>query len=77
MLVRRRLSGAKDLALECGLKLEVEWVPSASNKADVLTRVKQQWLSMARPSGNKSCAATAVDRGTATGAATANAVKKG
>ncbi len=44
MLVRRRLSVIKMLAEEYGLELIVDWVASAFNKADGLTRVKKQWL---------------------------------
>jgi ribonuclease HI len=42
MLVRRRLSIIKELVLEYDMELSVQWVPSATNKSDVLTRVPKK-----------------------------------
>ena len=44
MLIRRRLSTLEMLAAEYSLKLSVQCVPSAKNRADVLTRVPERWL---------------------------------
>ena len=47
MLVKRRLSMVSELVEIYNLRLTVQFVPSAENKADVLTRVPRDWL---RPS---------------------------
>ena len=44
MLVRRRLALLSELAAQESLEVLVEWVASAQNKADQLTRVPQKWL---------------------------------
>ena len=44
MLIKRRLSVAKELCLEYNMVVSVRLVPSQKNKADQLTRVKQKWL---------------------------------
>ena len=43
-LVRRRLTMFEDIIAECELSVSVSWVKSSGNKADVLTRVPQEWL---------------------------------
>lgn len=48
MLVRRRLGMIGKLALEYGIQLSIELVPSARNLSDQLTRVPQRWLQRAR-----------------------------
>ena len=44
MLIRRRVQIVTSLAEEYALRLSVRLVPSAENKADILTRVPQRWL---------------------------------
>ena len=44
MLIRRRLGTLKALVDEYGLSVSVFSVSSASNKADILTRVPERWL---------------------------------
>ena len=44
MLIRRRLETVKSIVAEYGLRLAVKFVPSAENKADLLTRVPKKWL---------------------------------
>ena len=44
MLIRRRLSTLKSLADEYDLNMRVRCVPSAANKADILTRVPKEWM---------------------------------
>lgn len=56
-LARRRLGLIKDIIAEYNLKVRVELVRSADNKADELTRVPQSWL---RGVTNQVCA-TAVE----------------
>ena len=47
ILVRRRLATLRALMDEVGFSLRVSLVPSKDNKADVMTRVKKEWLSAA------------------------------
>lgn len=51
MLIRRRVGIIKDLVVEYGLQVDVSFVPSAANVADVLTRVPRRWLSLAVGAG--------------------------
>jgi len=44
ILIRRRLGVLKDLVSEIGLRIQVEFVKSAMNKADALTRVWKKWM---------------------------------
>ena len=44
MLVKRRLGVVRELIGEFQLELGVRFVPSEKNKADILTRVKKEWL---------------------------------
>lgn len=44
MLIRRRIALVTSLVSEYKLKLSVQLVPSAANRADELTRVPQRWL---------------------------------
>ena len=44
MLMQRRIGLVTSLVDECGLQVQVSLVPSASNKADSLTRVPQRWI---------------------------------
>lgn len=44
MLIRRRIDTVKELVSEYGLNLTVEFVTSADNRADALTRVPRKWL---------------------------------
>ena len=41
MLLKRRLGVIKQLSVEYGTEITVEWVPSSKNKADILTRVRK------------------------------------
>jgi transposase InsO family protein len=59
-LVRRRLDILSELVAQEDLQVVVEQVPSAKNKADVLTRVPKKWLT-ARAGSGVSLAAAAVD----------------
>ncbi|XP_045114815.1 uncharacterized protein LOC123506631 [Portunus trituberculatus] len=45
MLIRRRLETIRTVISEYQLQVEVKFVSSAENKADVLTRVPKKWLS--------------------------------
>ncbi|XP_035828301.1 uncharacterized protein LOC101862068 [Aplysia californica] len=45
LIVKRRLGILKSLINEFGLVLSVTLVPTRKNKADILTRVKKEWLS--------------------------------
>uniref|UniRef100_A0A5S6QMC4 RNase H domain-containing protein n=1 Tax=Trichuris muris TaxID=70415 RepID=A0A5S6QMC4_TRIMR len=44
MLIRRRISTVQSLVEEYSLQVVVSLVKSAENKADILTRVPQEWL---------------------------------
>ena len=44
MLIRRRVDVVMELVKEYGLKMTVTLIPSARNKADVMTRVPKKWL---------------------------------
>ena len=44
MLIRRRVGTFKALLDEYGLTVDVKFVRSENNRADVLTRVPQRWL---------------------------------
>lgn len=44
MLIQQHIGLVTSLVDECGLQVQVSLVPSASNKADALTRVLQRWL---------------------------------
>lgn len=44
MIIRRRLGLLKDLVQEYELQVDIDFVPSAANLADRLTRVPQRWL---------------------------------
>ena len=48
VLVQRRLQVVDDLIAITGLTVEVVWVPSEENRADVLTRVLQDWIKYAK-----------------------------
>ena len=48
LLVRRRLNIIDDMVETLGLTVEVVWIPSNENRADQLTRVPKDWLSLAR-----------------------------
>jgi hypothetical protein len=56
MLIKRRLSMIAELVQTYDLTLTVELVPSASNKADILTRVPQAWLRDIKHSETQVCA---------------------
>ena len=47
MLIRRRLETVKTIISEYSLQVKIELVPSADNRADILTRVPKRWLSPA------------------------------
>uniref|UniRef100_A0A5S6Q4C2 Uncharacterized protein n=1 Tax=Trichuris muris TaxID=70415 RepID=A0A5S6Q4C2_TRIMR len=57
MLIRRRVDIVLSLVNEYNLELVVTLVNSASNKADVLTRVPQRWLHSAIVIPSSTCAA--------------------
>ena len=44
MLIRRRVDVLMELVKEYGLKMTVTLIPSARNKADIMTRVPKKWL---------------------------------
>ena len=44
IVIKRRLGALKTLVEELGLKVQVTLIPSGKNKADILTRVKKNWL---------------------------------
>ena len=48
MLIKRRLSVAKELCSEYGMQVSMRLVPSEMNKADRLTRVNKKWLNGSR-----------------------------
>lgn len=61
MVIKRRLGILGELREEFQLQLEPVFVPSAKNKADVLTRVKRTWLESANDAAEAAelyCAAT-------------------
>lgn len=65
MLIRRRVSTFTSLVEEYSLRVSISLVPSASNKADALTRVPQSWLGKGAddsPSSNlaRVCGAAAI-----------------
>ena len=45
MIIKQRLCNLEEPAQEYGLNIQVNHVPSMKNKADVLSRVKNSWLS--------------------------------
>ena len=57
MLIRRRLCTLKSLVDEYGLNVRVRCVPSASNRADALTRVPESWLKTRTADGAEAGAA--------------------
>lgn len=66
MIVKRRLGTLRELIDEYSLRLTVTLVPSAKNKADMLTRVKKQWLATDPGSENVTevcCNGVSVDLG--------------
>jgi len=44
MLVQRRLGVIRDTISEFGLNVSVQFVPTAENKANCMTRVPKRWL---------------------------------
>ena len=46
IIIKRRLGNLRELVQEYGLYLQISFVPSMRNKADILTRVKKSWLSV-------------------------------
>ncbi|KFD59763.1 hypothetical protein M514_28060 [Trichuris suis] len=62
MLIRRRVATIVALVEEYELKMAVTLVPSAENKADMLTRVPRQWMTPKEPFNAPACA-TALDQG--------------
>ena len=59
-LVERRLQIIEDLVATTGIKVIVEWVPSAINRADALTRVPATWLKIAKEMEKPSVSAACV-----------------
>ena len=49
VLVRRRVSLVKSMVEELGIKITVTLVPSAENRADVISRVPKKWLLSGSP----------------------------
>ena len=75
MLIRRRLGTLKALVDEYGLRVSVSSVSSASNKADILTRVPERWVKTRTVRGADAGLAVASPGVTAaSGAATGGAV---
>ncbi|KAK4294952.1 hypothetical protein Pmani_032459 [Petrolisthes manimaculis] len=62
MLIRRRLETFTAIVNEYSLCLEIQLVPSASNRADELTRVPKKWLSLANDNELCTVAATVSDQ---------------
>lgn len=58
MLVKRRLSLVAELIDAYNLSMTIELVPSAANKADILTRVPQVWLQELKRNEAHVCSAT-------------------
>ena len=56
-LIRRRLDILRDVVREEKLNVQIELVPSARNRADVLTRVPVKWLRKVHPDKSMACAA--------------------
>ena len=52
IVIKRRLGVLKNLVDEFNLKIDVKLVPSHSNKADVLTRVRKKWIIVEEYGGN-------------------------
>ena len=48
MLIRRRLETLRTIVEEYNLEMDVKFVPSTENKADLLTRVPKKWLNSER-----------------------------
>ena len=48
VLVLRRLQIIEDLIATTGMQVEVQWVPSEANHADLLTRVPKEWQKMTK-----------------------------
>lgn len=48
MIIKRRLGTFKNLVAEFGIKVDVTLVPTTKNKADILTRVKKEWMNAQR-----------------------------
>ena len=46
MIIKQRLGNLRELVQEYRLHLQVSFVPSMRNKANILTRVKKSWLSV-------------------------------
>lgn len=60
MLVKRRLSMVAELIESYAMEVTIELVASATNKADILTRVPQEWLRQLKgmPAENETCSAS-------------------
>ena len=50
LLVRRCFDIIDDMVEMLSLNVEVVWIPSSENRADQLTRVPKDWLSLAKSS---------------------------
>ncbi|XP_068240133.1 uncharacterized protein [Palaemon carinicauda] len=61
MIIKRRLGTLKELITEFGLNIVVQMVPSEKNKADILTRVKKNWLVSSKVEHAHLCAGAVVD----------------
>ncbi len=49
VLIRRRLQTLEEIIAQEGLKISIKLVPSAENRADILTRVPKDWLKGTTP----------------------------
>ena len=57
VLVRRRVQIFDDIIKTTGIAVNIEWVPSRDNKADILTRVPDEWRKRCHSSSEDVCAA--------------------
>ena len=57
VLVRRRVQIFDDIIKTTGIAVNIEWVPSRDNKADILTRVPDDWRKRCHASSEDVCAA--------------------
>ena len=61
-MVKRRLQVIGEIFTTTNLEIDVQWVPSQDNQADVLTRVPTSWTSRVPPAERDGASAAAVAR---------------
>ena len=62
VMVQRRLQIIGDIVTTTNLEVDVQWVPSQDNQADVLTRVPTSWMSRVTPAETDGVSAAAAAR---------------